>query len=303
MSEPRSQHAATLLDDGRVHVVGGSGADLYEPAGETFRRLADGIGERYGHSATKLADGRVLILGGDRADPEAAPVAAIFDPGMETFAERLPADEELLDRMWHTVLPLDDLRVLVVGGSGAQQHYRRGPAVIYDLATDKVLTLPFSSTTWASGIDPRAAVTAAPLPDGRVLMVVKPDDGPPEGVVLFVFDPASEAFERVAEIPSGFDKFPVPVPVTLADGQVLMVFHGDVSGGDTYLYEVYRFDPLEERMTLVTSFEDAWDPTLVALPDGGAVSIRGGSSRSEVNRLVRDSESASPAASRSPGRG
>jgi hypothetical protein len=148
-------------------------------------------------------------------------------------------------------------------------------------------------------------VTAAPLPGGRILLV-KPDDGQPDRVVLFVFDPASEVFDRVAEIPSRIEALPVPDPVTLADGQVLMVFDRDVSEGDRYLFEVYRFDPLEEQVTLVTSFEDAPHPTLLSLPDGGALAFRGagpdGSAPSEVNRLDQGSMSGPPAASASPGR-
>lgn len=286
MSEPRSQHSATLLDDGRVLVVGGSGADLYDPARGTFDRLDEGIGERYGHSATKLADGRVLILGGDRADPDTSPVAAIFDPATETFVAQATT-EELLDRLWPTVVPLDDHRVLVVGGRDPQHHFLSPSSVIYDLATDHASSLPFSPLAWTfdDGTDPRAAASAAPLPDGRVLMVVQPESGLGHQVVLFAFEPASRSFETLAELPIAVGAGPGSTAVTLADGQVLLLG----SGGDPGRYDVYRFDPLEGGVSLVTSFEGVWHPTLVALPDGGALSIRSadldGSSRSKVDRL------------------
>jgi Kelch motif len=286
MSEPRFLHTATLLDDGRVLVVGGSGADLYDPASGTFRRLDEWIGDRYGHSATKLADGRVLIIGGDRADPESSPVAAIFDPTTETFVEQAPP-QELLDRLLPTVVPLDDHQVLVVGGRDRQHHYLRRPSVIYDLATDHLSTLPFSPLAWTfdDGTDPRAAMTAAPLPDGRVLMVVQPDSGPSHQLRFFAFQPASRSFDTLAELPIADGTGPMPTAVMLTDGQV--IFLG--SGGDLGRYQVYRFDPAGPELTLVSSIEgDSAAPGLVALPDGGALVIASsGPDGPPVSRVTR----------------
>ena len=72
MSTFRDDHTATLLEDGRVLVIGGGGegyasstsADLYDPATGKFSRTGSMKTGRWLHTATLLQDGRVLILGG-----------------------------------------------------------------------------------------------------------------------------------------------------------------------------------------------------------------------------------------------
>ena len=76
MSTPHRGHTATLLQDGRVLVVGnggetsaaGTAADVYDPATGTFSRTGSMKLGRWLHTATLLADGRVLILGGRTAE-------------------------------------------------------------------------------------------------------------------------------------------------------------------------------------------------------------------------------------------
>ena len=72
MSYFRDGHTATLLQDGRVLVVGGGGegyasrteVELYDPATGTFSRTGSLKSGRWLHTATLLRDGRVLITGG-----------------------------------------------------------------------------------------------------------------------------------------------------------------------------------------------------------------------------------------------
>ncbi len=70
MSIARESPTATLLNDGRVLVVGGYGggedsAEIWDPATGSFSAAGLLIHGRHGHTATLLQDGRVLIVGGD----------------------------------------------------------------------------------------------------------------------------------------------------------------------------------------------------------------------------------------------
>ncbi len=76
MTIGRGRHTATLLNDGRVLLVGGkrsssvsfgtglSSAELYDPKTGTFSPAGSMSTERFYHTATLLRDGRVIIVGG-----------------------------------------------------------------------------------------------------------------------------------------------------------------------------------------------------------------------------------------------
>ena len=73
LSEARILPSATLLQDGRVLVVGGISSDgtavataeLWDPLTRTFSPAGSLARPRIGHAATLLQDGRVLIVGGE----------------------------------------------------------------------------------------------------------------------------------------------------------------------------------------------------------------------------------------------
>jgi hypothetical protein len=88
----RSGHTATLLQDGRVLIVGGwnedepgrfDSAEVYDPADGIWRITGRMSVPRSGHTATLLSDGRVLVAGGgsnNPAPPEVGRTAELYDP-------------------------------------------------------------------------------------------------------------------------------------------------------------------------------------------------------------------------------
>ena len=85
---------ATLLQDGRVLVVGNGGestpsskvAEVYDPATGRFSRTGSMKVGRWLHTATLLPDGRVLILGGRSPQDSVYTSAELYDPRSGTFS-------------------------------------------------------------------------------------------------------------------------------------------------------------------------------------------------------------------------
>jgi Galactose oxidase, central domain/Kelch motif len=131
MTEVRQSHTATLLLDGRVLVVGGSGvfavepgqqlrqgisktAELYDPTTGSWTAAGSLRAPLLGFTATLLPDGRVLVAGGlGNRDVLASTSAELFDPITGTWAT---TSDMIQGRAQHTTTLLPDGTVLVAGG-------------------------------------------------------------------------------------------------------------------------------------------------------------------------------------------
>src|SRR3989442_9216750 len=127
LNQPRAEHTATLLANGRVLISGGrdaadqplASAEIYDPATGGFTLLASPLpAPVWGHTATRLGDGTVVIAGG--TGDGGLPVAAVqlFDPATDTFTALDPMSTP---RARHTATLLHDRRVVVIGGTAGSK--------------------------------------------------------------------------------------------------------------------------------------------------------------------------------------
>jgi hypothetical protein len=123
MQTARLNHTATLLNDGRVLIAGGtntggtlSSVELFDPASGSFTSAGNMTSPRAYHSATLLADGRVLIAGGLRATgaPPDLLTAELFDPATNTFQR---TGDLTRTRVRHAATRLANGTVLLTGGN------------------------------------------------------------------------------------------------------------------------------------------------------------------------------------------
>ena len=175
LTNDRSQHAATLLTDGRVLIVGGYNRDgspraseLFDPGTGRFVRGADTLDPLGNVTAAVLRDGHVFVLG-EGGPPE------LFDPSTSGLASPTPGprnaglagsvtaiDGPAVQRYAHTATLLPDGRVLVIGGD-VDDETHLDSAELYDPQTGR-----WSAT--GSLNQPRARHMATLLDDGRVLV-------------------------------------------------------------------------------------------------------------------------------------
>jgi hypothetical protein len=164
LTSPRVDHSETRLADGRVLVVGGSTAEIYNPTSGSWSATGSPNVARTRHTATRLADGRVLVAGGTSTgyDNPGIRSAEIYDPATGTFSNT----GSMIDgRAGHTATRLADGRVLVVG----EQIGLLARAEIYNPATGAW------SATGSMSVA-RAFHTATLLNDGRVLVAGSGDE-------------------------------------------------------------------------------------------------------------------------------
>jgi hypothetical protein len=180
MTDPRSDHQAVLLADGRVLVVGGvlktgrtSAAlgycEIYDPATGTWTPTGSLATPRAGHQATLLADATVLVTGGDApTGPARGPYNSAALASAERFTVGSGTWTAVRDmpggRTGHRALLLRSGLLLVAGGT-------RAPA--FDGGFRSALLYDPAAGTWtpASGLATgRWAFAVIDLPDGRVLV-------------------------------------------------------------------------------------------------------------------------------------
>jgi RHS repeat-associated protein len=166
---PPAGQTETRLADGRVLLLGGTGAEgavgaavLVDPSSGTRTPLPVSMtAPRTAHTATLLPDGTVLIIGGRGRSGQMVQIAELFDPDTGQFLPMGVAGA--IPRAGHTATVLTDGRVLVAGGA-TDGDQLLGQVEIWDVPHQEATTLPDSLHRTRTG------QTATLMADGRVLV-------------------------------------------------------------------------------------------------------------------------------------
>src|ERR1700761_3366625 len=189
MLEPRSGHAAVLLTNGKVLVVGGmrrnqdfyKSAELFDPATEKFSATGSMALARVGPAAVRLPSGQVLVVGG-YVGHSVTDVAEIYDPATGKFSDAGRMTQKR-GRPAVTLLTTGD--VLITGGSENDAPGGVASAELFHSATGKFEAV----APMHAG---RVSHTSILLTDGRVLICGGRGDEVTASAELY--DPASKTF-------------------------------------------------------------------------------------------------------------
>jgi hypothetical protein len=234
MIEPRRQHTATLLQDGRVLVVGGrssfdtpstSTAELYDPATGTWQSTGSMAVARIRHTATLLPGGLVLVAGG--VQPGVAASAELYNPATGTWSQ---TGSMLTSRFAHQATLLPNGSVLVTGGTSG--NVALASAEVYDPASG-------AWRTTGAMASPRLVHSASLLADGSVLVAGGSADTLPawETVTLAsaeIYDLATGVWSPTGSMAHA-RRYHVAVP--LGNGRIIAI--GGYDGSATVPEEIY----------------------------------------------------------------
>ncbi|HET8568887.1 MAG TPA: kelch repeat-containing protein [Candidatus Limnocylindria bacterium] len=123
LREPRSDHGATALRDGRVLVTGGNqGArllrttEIYDPSTNTWTIAAPMPRPRTQFSIATLIDGRVLVAGGFRDDGRITRETLIYDPARDRWTA---GPDTIEPRLNHAMVKLPGGDLLFIAGEAS----------------------------------------------------------------------------------------------------------------------------------------------------------------------------------------
>ena len=273
---PRAAHTATLLQDGRVLVVGGMQrvtAEIYDPLTGTWS-LTGSMGEVHlGHTATLLDDGGVLVTGPEWGGAGHLPrIAEVYDPSVGVWT----SVGRFRQQAFHTSVLLADGAVLIMGGWLEQWNAAR-VAEIYDPSTVEWFKAGRMGQL-------RAEHAAVVLQDGRVL-VAGGVGGAGEKLALAsaeLFDPQTDTWSPTGSMARGRS---LPTATLLADGRVLVLGGRDGEGNALSSAEVY--DPSTHTWSIVADMADSrMFHTATLLNDGRVLVTGGGAQRAVMLEFV-----------------
>ncbi|WP_437938116.1 kelch repeat-containing protein [Sorangium sp. So ce341] len=255
MIHARMRHTATLLEDGRVLVLGGHKGiletEIYNPATGVWTPAAPTNEHRVAHTATRLANGKVLVAGGEVNDHVSASASTeVYDPATNTWA---PAAPMIISRSGHAAILLSDGRVLVLSNNRGT-----GPAELYDPVAD----------TWTRGRHRTEVAnfdrhTVTLLASGEVLVLGR--HSATRSTAQHIYDPANDTWTDVPYFVEDCATFRAEL---LADDKVL-VTGCDTTGPPFSSTDALLYDAASNTWSLAPSLTNGpADHELTRLLDG-----------------------------------
>jgi N-acetylneuraminic acid mutarotase len=239
----RYDQTATLLEDGRVLIAGGSGSDgglssaeLYDPAGGTFTATGSMATDRTEHAAASLPGGWVLMVGGldtnAPANPEELASAEMYG---QVGGKFVAAGAMTTARDRPSATALDDGSVLVCGGLGGAS----GPSASIDTC-ERYDLVSGAFTPAGSMSSGRSGQVAVLLADGRVLIAggidAVDDFNSSYPASAELYDPSAGSFSSAGSMATGRRG---ATATRLSDGRVLIA-GGENSERVNYSAELYE---------------------------------------------------------------
>ena len=290
MLNARESHTATLLNDGRVLVVGGANitavktlgpilgcpsfffcyvfsplasAEIYDPTTAAFTSTGAMSATRVFHTTTLLSDGKVLIAGGDDRSATAPTTtfatAEIFDPSTGVFTL---TGNMVNARSGHTATLLTNGKVLLAGGNGGNGDFPLA-AELFDPATGE-----FTAT--GDMTEERVLHTATLLSDGRVLLAGGNSAGA-SSATAELFDPTTGTFSLAGNMVYARSGHTATL---LTDGKVLLA--GGDSGNGNLPLAAELFDPTTGTFATTGSTGTVRAGQTATLLANGKVLVTGG---------------------------
>ncbi len=243
----RGYNTATVLQNGKVLIVGGwigglyeiGACELYDPVTGIFTSTGSLHIPRAWHTATLLQNGRVLIAGGSATDSQGLgydPIQAeLYDPATGSFSYAGALNQ---GRVAHSATLLQSGQVLLTGGwtsSGTT-----ATAELYDPTTS---SFSYTTGSLSAALEDQSATL---LNDGTVLIVGGDTSGDSSTAVADaeIYNPATQTFTPTGSLQAARSNHTATL---LANGKVLISTGRNNQG---YLSAAELYDPIAKAFTV-----------------------------------------------------
>jgi hypothetical protein len=290
MVAPRTSAVWTLLDDGRVFVVGGldssgtnpvASAEVYDYVTGNFSSTGNMATPRQHHRAVLLYTGKALVTGGrPSASANVLNSAELYDPVSGTFTSTGNMQRY---RRLHRSTELADGKILITGGLGGTSNTSNSVlfgAEIYDPA---IGAFTFTTGNLNTGRYNHQAIL---LWTGKVLIAggyAAVNSSLLNSAELY--DPATKTFAPTGNMTSARIN---PFFTRLPDGKILVSNGSDAAGNPIQALEIY--DPATGTFTSAGNELVARNGNRVNRLANGKVILVGGQTSSEESTLTNTAE-------------